>query len=210
MCSTPFGVTEFCTGGKRSGSPTGTCAQRLSASLSSAPWAGCWSPPAGGGAQRLSASLSSAQEVGQHQSRPVVCSTPFGVTEFCTPRICQTAAGTAACSTPFGVTEFCTRQRLQQQVAALVCSTPFGVTEFCTAYYWNAGKQPLPPDRFTRPGFDGRRVRSVAWPGTHNSWQSGVLAAVKYLVSCQRPVTRPAAWGSGRLPRRAVRTQPGA
>ena len=86
MCSTPFGITEFGTMGAIDAVLNALGAQRLSASLNSAP---CSAPrwrAACASAQRLSASLNSARGVGNGAAGGVECSTPFGITEFGTVR----------------------------------------------------------------------------------------------------------------------------
>ncbi len=90
-CSTPFGVTDFCTGIRWGISRGFHCAQRLSASLTSARGEFTFTRHTDLGAQRLSASLTSA-----HSAAPLRgvrfafrCSTPFGVTDFCTGSACS-------------------------------------------------------------------------------------------------------------------------
>src|SRR5207253_215977 len=60
-------------------------------------------------AQRLAASLPSAPSCPRVSPRDCrMCSTPRGVTAFCTPASEATPVGPARCSTPRGVTAFCT------------------------------------------------------------------------------------------------------
>ena len=130
MCSTPFGIKEFCT----CAAPRSNRADR---------------------AQRLSASKSSAQICPNRPRHQDLCSTPFGIKEFCTSRS-SIRTSRAVCSTPFGIKEFCTRfppqldaihpdvlnafrhQRVLHKAPAIMriwmvsCSTPFGIKEFCT------------------------------------------------------------------------------
>ncbi len=116
LCSTPRGVTAFCTT-RRSARPSwhGPRAQRLAASLPSArsgssrchasarvlnasrrhcllhgPRAG-GRRPGRGSAQRLAASLPSAQPVFPAYTTPMECSTPRGVTAFCTRTVAAVA-----------------------------------------------------------------------------------------------------------------------
>ena len=60
------------------------------------------------------------------------CSTPFGIKEFCTFVSCSILDRSAMCSTPFGIKEFCTPTQLLSYFPLHQCSTPFGIKEFCT------------------------------------------------------------------------------
>ena len=161
LCSTPFGIKDFCTGITASGSTgrrTSTCAQRLSASKVSAlgeclhvfqheiecstpfgikGFCTCkvrWSTSSRRCAQRLSASKVSAPRRWEVSLQLAdTCSTPFGIKGFCTLRPKPWETLPLACSTPFGIKGFCTRVRVvETDNQDFQCSTPFGIKGFCT------------------------------------------------------------------------------
>ena len=158
-CSTPFGITEVGTERLEPGTPSIPGAQRLSASLRSAPrrtaslrmadWR-CSTPfgitEVGTDgrvesirrrrcAQRLSASLRSARVEPARVAALVRCSTPFGITEVGTMLARPSSDASGVCSTPFGITEVGTRQSQPSACDRLrECSTPFGITEVGTRY----------------------------------------------------------------------------
>ena len=131
MCSTPFGITDYCANLRRRLCGAALCAQRLSAS------------------QIIAQSSSSATD-----SSNSPCSTPFGITDYCAFACSVEVTPSWVCSTPFGITDYCAhRQRgaaSRKQVLNafrhhrllraptqlmksefLMCSTPFGITDYC-------------------------------------------------------------------------------
>ena len=141
LCSTPFGITDYCAktqlllmarliGAQRlSASQKGhvgevgyrvsICAQRLSASQIIAPHLVQVDAalPRYRGAQRLSASqiIALSEDASHRLARIqlIMCSTPFGITDYCAGYGgCERAAiGEYVCSTPFGITDYCAQYR---------------------------------------------------------------------------------------------------
>src|SRR6266540_1119632 len=84
-------------------------AQRLSASLTSAPCSAYANIDSEHSAQRLSASLTSAPD-----------------------RWITACSAYAKCSTPFGISDFGTGKQATRFVSQYKCSTPFGISDFGT------------------------------------------------------------------------------
>ena len=81
-------------------------------------------------AQRLSASQRwASRQLEATQASPVMCSTPFGITEVGMRCLSRSSAMHRQCSTPFGITEVGIAEHARRPVALHECSTPFGITE---------------------------------------------------------------------------------
>ena len=157
-CSTPCGVTVVCTCRCPPGTMHLECAQRLAASLWSAPPAAPHprSPPAVLNALRRHCGLHPARpprappgagvlnalrrHCGLHirlagwPTATVTCSTPCGVTVVCTLEHLDDLHHVGRCSTPCGVTVVCTPPSANGKHRPDGCSTPCGVTVVCTQH----------------------------------------------------------------------------
>jgi hypothetical protein len=89
-------------------------------------------PRASSSAQRLSASPSSALRRPRVAARPRRRAQRLSASPSSAPDWIVVLGSSPECSTPFGVTEFCTLSISIYGITQSGCSTPFGVTEFCT------------------------------------------------------------------------------
>ena len=107
LCSTPFGITDYC------------AMDALGYKI------------AHGSAQRLSASQIIALVTPPTVDEDVLCSTPFGITDYCAYQMALDKYMPALCSTPFGITDYCARGAVSADDLGQMCSTPFGITDYC-------------------------------------------------------------------------------
>ena len=143
-CSTPHGVVAVCTVAGTLVLVPHSCAQRLTASLLSAP--SCARHPVSqqNCAQRLTASLLSARV------RPAPRPASSRVLNASRRRCCLhfvrmlTFLGKVLCSTPHGVVAVCTQNRGGYTPAGFLCSTPHGVVAVCTLPAGRDGRRPRP------------------------------------------------------------------
>ena len=60
-----------------------------------------------------------------------MCSTPFGITDYCAGFSPNSWTEFHRCSTPFGITDYCAALLLISSFREETCSTPFGITDYC-------------------------------------------------------------------------------
>ena len=136
MCSTPCGITEVARSSAiDTASDTACRAQRLAASLRSAPVDYVHRRHASPSAQRLAASQRSAHVLRVQPVQSRGCSTPCGITEVGTSWRSSHRGRTGLCSTPCGITEVGTARQAGASGPHELCSTPCGITEVGTGRF---------------------------------------------------------------------------
>ena len=173
-CSTPHGVVAVCTAATATKALSPPCAQRLTASLLSAPGLSSVGSTAARGAQRLTASLLSARGSVARPGRG--CRVLNASRRRCclhTSSHSHESSATMKCSTPHGVVAVCTRRscwcRWRSRVlnasrrrcclhlprpqrgrrGRRLCSTPHGVVAVCTGWAPGRPRRPACAQRLT-------------------------------------------------------------